>query len=82
MSIKIVNCRTTSVTSLSGIGQYPTYHTGYETFYLIDQIIDPGFHLHKICAQSTLRMLMNLADSMIVPFNLNHLPEGTPNKTI
>ena len=34
-----------------GVGQYPTYHTGYETFYLMDEIIDPGFKIHRTCAQ-------------------------------
>lgn len=58
-----------------GVGQYPTYHTGFETFYLMDKIIDPGFHLHKICAQSSIHMLLNLADSMIIPYNLERFPE-------
>ena len=34
-----------------GVGQYPTYHTGFETFYLMDEIIDPGFKIHQTCAQ-------------------------------
>ena len=28
---------------------YPTYHTGFETFHLMDKILDPGFALHKSC---------------------------------
>ena len=32
-------------------GGYPTYHTGYETFFLMDHLLDPGFKLHKICSQ-------------------------------
>ena len=58
-----------------GIGQYPTYHTGYETFYLVDKIIDPGFNLHKICAQTSVHMLLNLADSLMIPYSLKHFPE-------
>ena len=27
------------------------YHTGYETFYLMDKIIDPGYKIHRTCAQ-------------------------------
>ena len=34
-----------------GVGQYPMYHTGYETFYLMDELIDPGFKIHRTCAQ-------------------------------
>ena len=32
-------------------GGYPTYHTGYEIFFLMDHLLDPGFKLHKICSQ-------------------------------
>lgn len=24
------------------VGTYPPYHTGYDTFYLVDKILDPG----------------------------------------
>ena len=34
-----------------GVGLYPMYHTGYETFYLMDHLIDPGFKIHKTCTQ-------------------------------
>ena len=34
-----------------GVGLYPMYHTAYETFYLMDKLIDPGFKIHKTCAQ-------------------------------
>ncbi len=57
-----------------GVGQYPTYHTGYETFYLMDAIIDPGFKIHRTCAQTSIRMLMNLADSVVLPYNLEYFP--------
>ena len=42
-----------------GVGQYPTYHTGYETFYLMDKLIDPGFKIHKTCAQVRFAKLHN-----------------------
>ena len=59
-----------------GVGQYPTYHTGYETFYLMDKLIDPGFKIHKTCTQSSIWMLLSLSDSKIIPYNLNHIPEA------
>ena len=59
-----------------GVGQYPLYHTGYETFYLVDDITDPGYRIHKTCAQTSMHMLLNLADSLILPYNLNHLSEA------
>ena len=58
-----------------GVGQYPTYHTGYETFYLVDKIIDPGYKIHRTCAQTSIHALFNLADSAILPYNLNHFPK-------
>ena len=58
-----------------GVGQYPLYHTGYETFYLVDNITDPGYKIHKTCAQTSMHMMLNLADSLILPYNLNHLSE-------
>ncbi len=54
-----------------GIGTYPTYHTGYETFYLMDKLIDPGYKIHRTCAQTSLHMLFNLADSTVLPYNIN-----------
>ena len=58
-----------------GVGQYPTYHTGYETFYLVDGIIDPGFKIHRTCAQTSIHAVLNLAESAILPYNLNHFPK-------
>ena len=57
-----------------GIGQYPTYHTGYETFYLVDELIDPGYKLHRVCAQTSIHMLLNLADSLVLPYNVENFP--------
>ena len=57
-----------------GVGQYPTYHTGYETFYLVDKIIDPGYKIHRTCAQTSIHALLNLADSALLPYNLNYFP--------
>ena len=57
-----------------GVGQYPMYHTGYETFYLMDKLIDPGFKIHRTCAQTSLHVLMELADSSILPYNLERFP--------
>ena len=59
-----------------GLGQYATYHTGYETFYLMDKIIDPGFKLHKICSQSALKMILTLSESLVLPYNLKYYPKA------
>ena len=46
---------------------YPTYHTGFETFYLQSEILDPNFLLHRSCAQVSIHMLLNLGESSILP---------------
>ena len=43
-----------------GISGYPTYHTGFETFHLMDKIIDPGFLLHRSCAQLATHALLQV----------------------
>ena len=47
---------------------YPTYHTGFETFQLVDQIIDPGFKIHKSCAELNLGLAYDLANSKFLDF--------------
>lgn len=56
-----------------GFSSYPMYHTGYETFYLMDKIIDPGFAIHKTCSQISSHMALNLAESLVLPFTTRHL---------
>jgi len=54
-------------------GYYPMYHTGYETFYLMDNLIDPGFKLHKTCSQLSLHMILQLAESSILPLEPSNI---------
>ena len=28
-------------------GYYPVYHSVYETFELVDELVDPGFYIHQ-----------------------------------
>ncbi|KAG1683673.1 N-acetylated-alpha-linked acidic dipeptidase 2 [Nymphon striatum] len=58
------------------ISIYPAYHTGYETFYLVDKFIDPGFKIHKSCSQISALMLHKIADSKMLPFNATRLAEA------
>ena len=52
---------------------YPTYHTGYETFYLVDNFIDPGFKTHSTCSKLSIHMLLNLAESAFLPLSPRHI---------
>ena len=50
---------------------YPLYHTSYETFELVNEIIDPGFVGAKTLAQIVTAIGHSLATSTILPFNSN-----------
>lgn len=52
------------------LSAYPMYHSVYETFYLVDNIMDIKFNYHKAVGQVWLEMARNLADSLILPFNV------------
>ncbi|OWF36799.1 N-acetylated-alpha-linked acidic dipeptidase 2 [Mizuhopecten yessoensis] len=52
------------------LGSYPLYHTMYETFYAVDQLIDRGFKSHQAVAQTTAELVRSLADSLIIPFDV------------
>ena len=74
----------------TGNAGYPTYHTGYETFYLMkthigerienlryflssNYLSDPEFSLHKTCTQLGLDMILNLAESPVLPLSPKHI---------
>ena len=56
-----------------GLSGYATYHTGYETFYLVDKFIDPGFKSHSTCSKLSIHMLLNLAESAFLPLTPRHI---------
>lgn len=58
---------TVAYPSLAG-SSYPTYHTGFETFELVDEIVDPGFLIHKTCAQLSIAIGRDLADSLSIEY--------------
>nr|XP_053627350.1 glutamate carboxypeptidase 2-like [Cherax quadricarinatus] len=58
------------------ISIYPSYHTGYETFYMVDKNVDPGFRIHQGCGRIASLLLKYFADSLIIPYSLQHLPEA------
>lgn len=56
------------------ISTYPSYHTGYETFYMIDKNVDPGFRIIQGCSRVASLFLKYFADSAIIPYSLEHFP--------
>ena len=53
--------------ALAGNG-YPTYHTGYETIYLVDTLIDPDLKVRETCAKLNLRLIRDFSDRVFLDF--------------
>ncbi|XP_070622653.1 aminopeptidase NAALADL1 [Erythrolamprus reginae] len=54
---------------------YPAYHTAFDTFDYADRYIDPGFTSHRAVAQTAGNVLLRLAESLILPFNVSDYGE-------
>ncbi|XP_067680231.1 N-acetylated-alpha-linked acidic dipeptidase 2-like [Haliotis asinina] len=49
---------------------YPLYHTVYETFYAVKNIMDKQFEYHRAVSRMATELARSLADSLIIPFNV------------
>ncbi|KAL5009287.1 hypothetical protein ScPMuIL_014868 [Solemya velum] len=54
-----------------GIAFYPLYHTAFETFHLLDSIMDRNFEFHSAVGKVCGEILRSLSDSVILPFNMS-----------
>lgn len=50
-----------------GLSSYPLYHSMYETFHLMNDIMDPSFEYHLALTRVWGELTRNLADSLILP---------------
>ncbi|KGL82026.1 N-acetylated-alpha-linked acidic dipeptidase 2 [Tinamus guttatus] len=55
---------------------YPVYHTVYETFELVEKFYDPTFRKQLTVAQLRGRLVYELADSHIIPFDCRDYGEA------
>ena len=55
--------------SLAQIG-YPAYHTAYETFDLMERIVDPGFQLLALSTKMTLSLVRDFSENIVLGFDL------------
>uniref|UniRef100_A0A667H2N2 N-acetylated-alpha-linked acidic dipeptidase 2 n=1 Tax=Lynx canadensis TaxID=61383 RepID=A0A667H2N2_LYNCA len=58
---------------------YPVYHTIYETFELVENFYDPTFKKHLSVAQLRGALVYELADSIIIPFNIEDYAKALKN---
>uniref|UniRef100_H2YB01 glutamate carboxypeptidase II n=1 Tax=Ciona savignyi TaxID=51511 RepID=H2YB01_CIOSA len=50
-----------------GLASYPVYHSVYETFELVENLVDPGFKIHLAMTQVWAELARKLADVLILP---------------
>ncbi|XP_051901141.1 aminopeptidase NAALADL1 [Pristis pectinata] len=55
---------------------YPAYHTAYDTFDYASRFIDPGFTSHQAVGRTAGNVLLRLADSTVLPFNVSDYAEA------
>ena len=55
------------------MSSYPAYHTGYETFSLVEQHIDPQFKIHQSCSRLISVLMYSLSSSTLIPIRLDEL---------
>ena len=60
----------------SGWELYPSYHSQEDTFYWVQQFADPKFEVHRAMTLLMGGMLIDLADSEIIPFNVSRLKDS------
>ncbi|XP_055981096.1 N-acetylated-alpha-linked acidic dipeptidase 2 isoform X2 [Sorex fumeus] len=58
---------------------YPVYHTVYETFELVENFYDPTFKKQLSVAQLRGTLVYELADSKIIPFNIQDYAKALKN---
>ena len=47
---------------------YPAYHTGYETLYLVENLIDPDIRIRETCSKMNLRLIRDFTDRTFLDF--------------
>ncbi|WAR23314.1 NALD2-like protein [Mya arenaria] len=77
VGIPIMDIRYTWDRKMWKISKWPMYHTVYETFYLVDQIMDRG----RAVGQVWLEMIRQLSDDLILPFNVTDLVSTVSEQT-
>ena len=54
------------------IALYPTYHSVYDTFRLVEKYYDPEFIYHLAGAQLFAELLRDFSDSILLPMDCPH----------
>lgn len=65
----------TSSLHLGFSGESYPYRSSYDTFDLVDQVIDPGFIYHGLMGQVVGLLILDLSDRAILPFDMKRYGE-------
>ncbi|KAK3752319.1 hypothetical protein QZH41_010340, partial [Actinostola sp. cb2023] len=49
---------------------YPVYHTTEDTYYWMQKFVDPQFKVHQAMVQFSGGLLLDLSDSLVIPYNV------------
>ena len=60
----------------SGWVLYPSYHSQEDTFYWVEKFADPTFDIHRAMTLLMAGMLIDVADSRIIPLNVTRLKDS------
>ncbi|XP_067681222.1 N-acetylated-alpha-linked acidic dipeptidase 2-like [Haliotis asinina] len=69
--VTAVDFRYTYNTHKYKVASYPLYHSVYETFYAVKNIIDKEFEYHRAVSRMAAELARSLSDSLIIPFNVS-----------
>ena len=62
-----------------GLSSYPLYHSVYETFHLVNEIMDPTFAFHMAIAQFLGELARRLSDSYVLPYDVRKYGKALKN---
>ncbi|XP_064110496.1 N-acetylated-alpha-linked acidic dipeptidase 2-like isoform X4 [Macrobrachium nipponense] len=54
---------------------YPFFHTGYDTFHMVDKIVDPDYRITQGCGRMSALLLKYFSDSAVIPYSLSRMAE-------
>ncbi|NXK85626.1 NALD2 dipeptidase, partial [Formicarius rufipectus] len=76
LGIASARARYTKNRKADKFSNYPVYHTVYETFELVEKFYDPAFKRQLTIAQLRGKLVYELADSQLIPFDCRDYGEA------
>ena len=68
-SIEVFSCFMSSQHKGKKTSYYPVYHSLHDTYHWVKTFMDPKFACHRAVGEFTGRLLLQYADSIVIPFD-------------